>query len=190
MKITALLVAITFAASPARASFHDPQPARRYLGARVDSEADLTLAIMCIGETGLTRAGWFEGCSIQVSAIALRAARSGLSLSETARRYSSALKSPPPNRAWILELRRNGDRPASFHNASWSRVYRERWLRILWLVRSQLAGDVPLSCPEADHFGAVSLDGHRAERAGWLRVCEASHPRQGFWDSTQTARAE
>lgn len=185
MKHTIFLFCFALLSSPAGASLGEPEPARRYLGARVDPGADLTLAIMCVGETGLTREGWFEGCSVQVSAIANRAARSGWTLSRMANAYSSALKSPPPARAWILELDRTGRRPPSFHNAAWERVYRPRFERLLWLVRSQLAGDVESSCPEADHFGAVHLDGHRARRAGWRRVCEDVHPRQGFWDSTQ-----
>lgn len=163
-------------------SFQSSASADTYRGARVDREADLVLAIMCVGETGLRRPGWFAGCSAQVEVIALRAARRGWSLSTMARAYSSALKDPGA-RGWILELTRDGRRPPSLNSVAWESEYRPRFLRLLRLVQEQLAGLIPPLCPVADHFGAVHLDGHRADAAGWTRVCVGVHRRQGFWNS-------
>ena len=180
-KLIATLVSLSIA-SNAGASFSEPVPMSRYLGARIDRDADLVAAQMCAGETGVARPGWLEGCVIQVAIIARRAAQRGVSFSTHARAYSSALKYPR-NRPWLLELDRAGSRPASWGatRASWTR-YRARWLRLLWVVRSQLAGDVPDTCPEADHFGSVQLDGWRADAAGWSRVCSNANERQGFYE--------
>lgn len=186
MKRIAPFLFVLLLTPAARASFADPVPARTYQGARVEPGVDVLLAQMCAGETGVYRAGWFESCSIQVGIVARRAAARGWTIGQMARAYSSAIKSP--RAGWLARLNSRGTRPDGFPaRASWER-YRVRWLRLLWLVRSQLAGDVVAACPTADHFGSVHLDGHRARRAGWIRVCESASPRQGFWMSRRTVR--
>lgn len=179
----ALLIAIlgSALASPAHASFAEPVPADTYQGARVDRHATRTLVRMCAGETGVRRQGWVEACVVQVGIIARRAAASGRTLSEQAMLYSSALKRARPDRVWVTLLEENGRRPEGFPSgASWSE-YRSRLAVLFWIVRSQLAGDVPDTCAGADHFGSVRMDGHRARRANWTRVCSFVHRRQGFW---------
>ena len=175
--IFALIVAYLLISSPGHASAWPETRLARYQGARVTSSSAEVLTQMCVGETGP-----FDpyACVIQVGIIARRAARRGMRIETMARLYSSALRRPR-HRAWILELRYQGRRPVGFpRRASWSRAAKG-FDSLYRVVRSQLAGDVPDPCKVATHFGSLALDGHRARRGGWIRVCEDMGERQAAW---------
>ena len=154
--------------------------ATRYQGAQLTPRSALVLTRLCIGETH-ERDQYV--CAAQVGVIARRAARLGWTIDRMALVYSRALRSPQAGREWVGEYR-PGFQPRSFRRASFPRFDR-RARRLLRVVESQLAGDVPDPCIDSkpDHFGSVYSDAHRARAAGWERVCESAHDRQGFWRS-------
>ena len=143
-----------------------------YRGADVRPGDDVTLAIMCSGESG---ARDLPTCTAQLGVIARTAAQRDLSMGAHARNYSSVFNGSRP---WLLELNAEGTRPEHWPRASWSR-YRVEWLALLAHVRAELAADKAPPCPTARHFGSVRLDGHRMR--DFARVCEGIGDRQGFW---------
>lgn len=166
--LAAVVVIFLLLASDARAD-------ARYQGARVTANSARVLTRMCVGETGSRN---LYACVAQVGVIARRAARHNMRIETMARLYSSALKYP--RRSWILTFVPGGARPPSFPAASWS-LFSARVVRLERVIASQLAGEVPDPCLVAMHFGSVRLDGHRARRAGWIRVCRGVDADQGLW---------
>lgn len=158
---------------------HAPASAERpdYQGARVRQHDALTLARMVAGETGPDE---LDVATAQIGVIARRAALRRTSIGTMARLYSAALRHP--TRPWVLHLEDRRRAPAAWPDrASWT-AYRPRFAELVLHVERVLAGDVADPCPNADHFGSAALDGHRAARAGWARVCGDVHPRQAFYD--------
>lgn len=172
----AIAVALWLVSSSARASGWPAERLERYQGARVTDSSAIVLTRMCVGETGPLD---LYTCAAQVGVVARRAARRGMRVESMAELYSSALRRP--RRRWILELTPGGDRPSSFPaRASWAR-FSPSVERLHRMIVSQLAGEVRDPCPIATHFGSVRLDGHRARRGGWTRVCREVNGRQGLW---------
>lgn len=91
----------------------------------------------------------------------------GWTLERMVRKYSAAVKYP--QRRWILELNRDGERPKNWPKGiPWSR-YRPRWLSILMLADNFVAGDVPDPSPSALHYGG-RMDRHRLCPRSWRRI--------------------
>ena len=160
--------------------YHSPaeSQAPTYQGARLDRNAALTGARMCVGETGWTDV---DACTAQIGIIARRAARRGVSFSRMAELYSRALRSPQANRRWVPHLHDAPDLPPNWTGASWG-LKRPLFANLLRHVESVLAGEVEDTCPDASHFGGW-MDSHRM-RDGWVRVCsevDTTSPVQWFW---------
>ena len=173
----AIMIALAFGTARADAS---PVALTHYQGARIDRAAPLTLARMVCGETGPDD---LDAAAAQVGVIARRASARGVSLSTMASQYSAALRRP--QRPWVLALAATRRRQDGFpRGASWRR-YQLRFERLLKHIEAQLDGNVkdPCEVEAPDHFGSLHLDGHRARRAGWERVCADVGGRQAFWRS-------
>lgn len=174
-----VLVAMVFAAAPA-----DAQLAPTFQGAQVRAGDDITLTRMCAGEGGLRQVHSVPACAMMVGVIARRAALQGMSMGAMAWAYSKALNSTPAARMYIHSL---GDvrRPRGFRG-SW-RGANDAFGRMLAVVRSMLAGDVPDPCPIANHYGGVAIDGAAAEARGWIRVCPEVTVQGGYVTATHLA---
>jgi len=160
--------------------YHSPaeSQAPTWQGARIDRDAVLTGARLCVGETGFRD---HETCAAMIGVIARRAARRDVCFSRMATLYSRALRSPQPGRRWVPLLHDAPEPPQFWAGASWG-FYRPQFAAMIAHVRSVLAGDVGDPCPSAEHFGG-HMDSHRM-RSGWVRVCDdidTTRPVQQFW---------
>lgn len=137
----------------------------------------------CVGEVG-----WIDldACTAIVYVHSRRAQRAGVSVGRMAELYSAALRHPQRMRPWVSQLADTPQEPAGWpsERADWPR-YRAQWRVIVAHVEAVLRGNIEDPCADSqpDHYGSLHLDGPRAERAGWTRVCEDVHERQAFWRS-------
>lgn len=100
------------------------------------------------------------------------------------KRYSAAIRSPGLRRnPWMVNLVDGMMRPDGWPNGPlWKGRHDRSWMKTLGLIDRWYEGEVPNSCPGANHFGCY-LDAPRADALGWFRVrCQVS-TRNRFYDS-------
>lgn len=112
------------------------------------------LARSCVGEAGWS--AWHTGeCAAILHIYKKRAARTGETVTQMAKRYSAAIKPHSGrNNTWVLSLRADGKRPDSWpRGAKWGR-YSYSWQMTLLVVELFLLGMVADPLPMAIHYGA------------------------------------
>lgn len=115
-------------------------------------EGDVVLwqARSCVGE-----AGWddYEACRAMTHVHRKRAAEHGVSVEWMVRRYSAAVRQPPPNRRWILGLHPRGTAPVGWpQGPSWAR-HRVRLRKLVDVVEAALRPGAEDPCPDVIHYG-------------------------------------
>lgn len=136
------------------------------ISASTSNDTTLWIARSCVGEAGFESAETGE-CAAIAHIYKKRAALSGMSVLNVARKYSAAIK--PHGKLWVRSLRADGMRPAGFpERLVWHR-YQSKWKAVLKLVEGVLGGTVKDPLPTALHYGGW-LDRGRLSPKVWRRI--------------------
>lgn len=149
------------------------------------ADADLWNTRAAIGELGWRAPDDAYAAIVEVHV--RRAQLTGTTTAFMARRYSAAVRRPPPHRAWVPELHARGaTAPPSWPphlDGSWWR-YAERVGEVREIVRAVLRGERGAVCEDAEHYGSEA-DGVPGGQLGrWERACSFEGTSQRWWKRT------
>lgn len=174
--IALALVVGSLAWCPAEGS---TQPSRTTRAFHHGADADTWNARAAVGELGWRAPDDAYAAIVEVHIH--RARITGTTTAHMARRYSAAVRRPPPHRAWVPELHaRTAASPPSWPphlDGVWWR-YAERFDAVRDVVRDVLRGERAPVCPEAEHYGGP-MDSMDEDR--WERACSIEGTAQRWW---------
>lgn len=170
-------LALLFAAATLAPLSTTAQGARFHHGA----DADLWNTRAAIGELGWRAPDDAYAAIVEVHV--RRAQLTGTTTAFMARRYSAAVRRPPPHRAWVPELHTRNAAPPSWPphlDGSWWR-YAERVGEVREIVRAVLRGERGAVCEDAEHYGSEA-DGVPGGQLGrWEAACSFEGTSQRWW---------
>lgn len=179
--IALALIVGSLAWCPAEGNTQPAQPPRVARTHVHGADADLWNTRAAIGELGWRAPDDAYAAIVEVHV--RRAQLTGTTTAFMARRYSAAVRRPPPHRAWVPELHTRHAAPPSWPphlDGSWWR-YAERVGEVREIVRAVLRGERGAVCVDAEHYGSEA-DGVPGGQLGrWERACSFEGTSQRWW---------